>query len=323
VVPIEESPWSRTEAGWLAFLMHEDARDYYQARGPEVYVEAEPLNGLTLLASLREEEERTVRATDPISLFRSSEPWRPNPLIDDGTYRTLRLGLGLDRRNDRVEPTSGWLLRADWEYGVSSDYSPITLPRTIREPLPEDREYHYSRLWVDVRRYARFDPDTRLNLRMVGGGWVGGDPLPLQRRVSLGGGDLLPGYGFRARDCSPTQVVDPAGPALCDRALSLHAELRRRTGLGLLYRLQQGGLNGLDRIFGFDKADLVFFLNAGTAWLAGEGPGKVPVNRIPVISEWASDVGIGLDTGGLGLYAATALTGGEPIRFTVRLQRRF
>ncbi|MCL4864259.1 MAG: BamA/TamA family outer membrane protein, partial [Gemmatimonadales bacterium] len=273
VVPIEEAPWSRTEAGWLAFLMHEDTRDYYQARGPEVYVEAEPRSGITVTASLREDIERSVRATDPISLFRSSEAWRPNPLIDDGTYRTLRLGLGVDSRNDRVDPTSGWLVKADWEYGVSTDYAPVSLPRSIREPLPEDREYHFGRLWVDARRYARFDPDTRLNLRVVGGGWVGGDPLPLQRRVSLGGGDLLPGYGFRARDCSPDRYADPAGPALCDRALSVHAELRRRTGLGLLYRLQRGELTELDRIFGFDKAEVVFFLNAGTAWLAGDGPG--------------------------------------------------
>ena len=67
----------------------------------------------------------------------------------------------------------------------------------------------------------------------------------------------------------------------------------------------------------------MFFLNAGTAWLAGDGPGKVPVNRIPVLREWASDIGVGLDTGGLGFYAATALSGDEPIRFTLRLQRRF
>ncbi len=323
MAPIEETPWSRTEAGWLAFLLHEDPRDFYQARGPEIYLEAEPVKGLTFLASVRQDEERSVRATDPISVFRSGDAWRANPVIDDGTYRTARLGLGLDTRNDRVDPTSGWLVRADWEYGVSTDYAPLALPRSIRDPLPESREYHYRRIGFDVRRYARFDPDTRLNLRVVGGGWVGGDPLPMQRRVSLGGGDLLPGYGFRARNCGSDQFVDPAGPALCDRVLSVHAELRRRTGLGFLYRLQKGGLNGLDRIFGFDKADLVIFADAGTAWLAGAGPGKVPTNRIPVLREWAKDVGVGLDTGGLGFYASTALSGEEPLRFTIRLQRRF
>jgi cytoskeletal protein CcmA (bactofilin family) len=323
VVPVEASPWSRTEAGWLAFLMHEDSRDHYQAIGPEVYLEGEPFRGVTLVASLREDKERSVRANDPISIFRTDRPWRPNPVIDDGTYRTLRIGIGVDSRNDRTDPSSGWLVRGDWEYGASSSVAPVTLPRSVRDPLPDDREYHYARISLDARRYARLDPDTRVNVRLTAAGWVAGDPLPIQRRVSMGGGDLLPGYGFRDRNCHPTGFIDPSRPALCDRAISVHAELRRRTGLGLLYRLRRGEMTDLDRIFGFDRADLVLFANAGTAWLAGDGPGQVPVNRIPVFREWATDVGVGLDTGGLGFYLAKPLTDGGPFRFTVRLQRRF
>lgn len=323
IVPIEHQPWSRTEAAWLTFLLHEDPRDYYQAAGPEAYVELEPARGVSLLASIRAERERSVRASDPISVFRTGDPWRPNPLVDDGTYRTLRLGATLDSRNDRREPTSGWLVRGEWEYGVSGDVAPITLPRTIRDPLPDSREYHFARAWFDIRRYARLDPETRVNLRVTGGGWVAGDPLPIQRRVSVGGGDLLPGFGFRARDCHPPRFSDPSGAALCDRSLSVHAEVRRRTGLGLLYRLQRGDLTDLDRIFGFDRADIVLMVNAGTAWLAGDGPGRVPVDRIPVLREWATDLGIGLDTGGLGVYLSRPLSTGGPFRLTTRLQRRF
>lgn len=329
ILAVEEAPYSRTESGWLAFLLHDDVRDYYQARGPEVYLEAEPFRGLTVLASLRQDEERSVRASDPISVFRTGRPWRPNPVVDDGTYRTARLAVGLDTRNNRVEPSSGWLVKADWQYGVSTDFAPAGIPRSVRDPLPASREYHFGRLWVDARRYARFDPDTRLNLRVVGGGWTGGDPLPVQRRVSLGGGDLLPGYGFRDRNCNlgsaadPGNDADPARPALCDRALSVHAELRRRVNLGLLYRLERSQLTDLDRIIGFDRADLVLFANTGTAWLAGDGPGQVPVDRIPVLREWALDAGVGLDTGGLGFYVARSLVDREPVRFTVRLQRRF
>ena len=50
---------------------------------------------------------------------------------------------------------------------------------------------------------------------------------------------------------------------------------------------------------------------------------QVPNNRIPKFGEWDSDVGVGIDTGGLGLYAARALTRDEPIRLILRLQRRF
>lgn len=323
MVPIEGAPYSAIEAGWLAFLMHEDVRDWYQARGPEVYLEGEPLKGLTFLASLRQDQERSVRAADPVSVFRAEEPWRPNPVVDDGTYRTFRFGLGLDTRNNRIEPTSGWQVSANWEYGVSHDFAPVTLPRSVRAPLPTDREYHYGRIWFDARRYARIDPDTRFNLRVTGGGWTGGDPLPLQRRVSLGGGDLLPGYRFRDRNCNPAGLSDPTRLALCDRALSVHGELRRRINLGLLYKLRRTELTELDRIIGFDRADLVLFANTGTAWLSGDGPGQVPANRIPVFREWAADAGFGLDTGSLGLYLSRSLVDREPIRMTVRLQRRF
>lgn len=323
VLPIEAQPWSRVEAGWLALLMHEDAHDYYQSRGPEVYAEAEVLEGVIVSASLRNDQERSVRANDPISIFRTDRPWRPNPLVDDGTYRTARLGISLDSRNDRADPTSGWLVRGEWEYGVSRDFAPVALPRSVREPPPTDREYHFARAWADIRRYARLNPETRINLRVVGGGWVGGDPLPVQRRVSVGGGDLLPGYAFRDRNCNPGELADPARPALCDRALSVQAEVRRRVSLGLLYRLRRTELSELDRFIGIDRADVVVFANSGTAWLAGDGPGRVPTNRIPVLREWAADAGVGLDTGGLGFYLSRSLVDREPIRFTLRLQRRF
>lgn len=323
VVPVEHQPWSNGEAGWLAFVLHEDVRDWYQVKGVELYAEAEPLPGLTLLAGVRREQEQSVRATDPLSVFRSNEPWRPNPLVDDGTYTGTRLRLGLDTRNNRDVPTSGWLNTLEYEYATSTDAAPVNLPRAVREPLPTEGRYRYGRLWLDVRRYARIDPDTRVNLRIQGGGWLHGDPLPVQRRVSMGGGDLLPGYGFRDRRCNPAGLGDPSRPALCDRALSVHAEVRRRVNLNLLYRLGSGGLAEADRFIGFERADLVFFLNTGTAWLAGDGPGKVPVNRIPVLREWATDAGVGLDAGSLGLYVARSLVDREPVRFTLRFQRRF
>ena len=323
VVPIETQPWSNGEAGWLAFLLRQDTRDWYQAKGPELYVEAEPLRGLTVVGGIRHEQEQSVLATDPLSIFRTNDRWRANPLIDDGTYTTARLRLGLDTRNDPDAPTSGWLVATEWEHGTSSDFAPVNLPRAIRDPLPTEGRYRFGRFWVDARRYARIDPDTRLNVRVQGGGWLYGDPLPIQRRVSIGGGDLLPGYGFRARNCNPEGLADPSRPALCDRAVSVHAEARRRVNLNLLYRLGRSEVGEIDRFIGFERADLVVFVNSGTAWLAGDGPGKVPVNRIPVLREWATDAGLGLDAGGIGLYVARSLVDREPVRFTLRFQRRF
>ena len=49
----------------------------------------------------------------------------------------------------------------------------------------------------------------------------------------------------------------------------------------------------------------------------------MPVNRLPVLKEWAFDAGVGLDAGGIGAYLAKSLSEEEPVKFVVRLQRRF
>ena len=65
------------------------------------------------------------------------------------------------------------------------------------------------------------------------------------------------------------------------------------------------------------------FADAGQAWLVGSGPGHVPAGRIPAFSSWRVDAGLGVDWGGFGVYIAKAVTTGERLRFTVRLDHRF
>ena len=81
--------------------------------------------------------------------------------------------------------------------------------------------------------------------------------------------------------------------------------------------------HGLQRLFAIREPDLVFFGDAGKAWITGEGPGRVPNDRIPELREWQSDLGVGIDAGGLGFYLAQPLNQGFPLRFTLRLQSRF
>jgi hypothetical protein len=63
--------------------------------------------------------------------------------------------------------------------------------------------------------------------------------------------------------------------------------------------------------------------DAGIPWLVGNGPGQLPSNRLPVLSEWKADIGAGLDLGGIGFYFAKSVTGPEPVQVFFRLQRRF
>ncbi len=321
ISPIEDQPLSRTEAGWSAFLLQQDYRDFYQAEGVAGYLSYNVGHGVSVGGSLRRDAERSVPANDPISILRNNV-WRPNPLVDDGHYTTWRFNLDMDTRNDRDSPTSGWLVHADWEKSISLDAAPLTLPNEVRDPIAPGR-YSSSMIWIDARRYARIDPSVRAALHVVAGGWIEGDPLAVQRRLSLGGPDILPGYGFRSLNCAPASLADPSRPALCDRLVAAQLEVRTRTRMGLPFATPDPYVTALQRLFGIREPDVVIFGDLGKAWITGQGPGRVPNDRLPVLNEWSADVGFGFDAGGLGLYLAQPLTGNGPLLFTLRLQRRF
>ena len=323
VAPFEDQPLSAAENGWSAFLLQRDYRDYFERRGGGGLGWVQPTRSLRLTLSLRRDDERSVRATDPWSLLRNSDRWRRNPLSDDGHYFTAGAQLDLDTRNDHDAPTTGWQLRARYEHSTSDDVAPLALPEVVRPPIPTGGGYAFDRLTLDLRRYSRLSPSLRVNTRLRADGWIGGDRLPIQRRVSLGGPDLLPGYGFRAFTCAPRGFSDPSLPALCDRSITAQVEVRTRLPLNLGYRLRDRDTGAAGRFIGLEQADLVFLTDAGKAWLAGDGPGQVPANRIPSLHEWKVDVGIGLDAGEIGAYLVKGLSEDQPVRFLVRLQRRF
>jgi len=319
---IEEHTLPRDEIGWNAFLFQRDNRDYFYNEGFGLTAHSWLGRRVRLEGGVRYEEQGSVRANDPWSLFYNDDAWRPNPLIDDGHYLLFGARADYDTRNSRTAPTAGWWLRGWVEWGASDDVAPVTLPDAVREPLPTS-DYGYQRFQLDLRRYNRLSPDAAFNLRLWFGGWLGGDPLPVQRRLSLGGLDLLPGYGFRHINCGPTGYTDPAETALCDRAIVTQAEYRHRLDFRAGYTVRQPDGDEFTRFIGIDDPAVVVFGNAGSAWLSGDGPGKVPNNKIRSISEWKADLGIGLDAGGVGAYLAKSLSDGEPVRFFLRLERRF
>jgi hypothetical protein len=323
VASIEDQPLSKAESGWSAFLLQRDYRDYYERRGISGLAYVQPSSALRFELSLTRNSEGSVRATDPWSLFRNSDRWRRNPLIDDGHYFITGAQLEFDTRNDRDSPTTGWLIRSRFEHATSDDIAPVALPPVIRPTPPTGGGYATDRILIDARRYSRLTPGLRVNARVLADGWIAGDRPPVQRRVSLGGTDILPGFDFRAFTCAPRGFTDPADPALCDRMISTQLEVRTRLRLNLGYRMpdREGSRQG--RFIGIEEADLVLLSDAGKAWLAGPGPGQVPVNRLPVLGEWAFDVGVGLDAGEIGAYLAKSVSDGEPVKFVVRLQRRF
>jgi len=327
VTPVEDWGLHANEVGWAAFLFHRDYRDYYRNNGwlGRLAWQAEPPLGVSL--EYRYEHQRSVTARDPWTLFRSEEDWRPNPPIDEGHYYTISPGLTIDSRNDRDHPTSGLYFRGTLDFSQSNDASPHPLPPSVRDSIPANGSYTFTRAWLDLRSYFRLSQSGRLSARFILGGWAGGDPLPLQRRLSIGGTEPLPGYEFRQVSCSEN-ISDPAfagtSLAACDRVISLQMEYRGRLSIFPRYNPETGQAEGMGVVTRFLRGpDFVVLGDAGQAWLVGEGPGHIPSDHIPALDSWLADLGVGIDWGGLGVYLAKAVTGNEPFRFTVRLEHRF
>ena len=327
VSPVEDWGMRSAEIGWAAFLFHRDYRDYYLNKGVAGRVYAQLERQLQVTFELRREWQTSVSARDPWTVFRTQWPWRPNPPIDDGHYLTMAGTVTIDTRNDLTDPTSGWYARAQLEHSRSKDVTPQTgVPSSVRRAIPTDGSYAFQRVFFDLRRYARISPSARVNLRVLTGGWLGGDPLPLQRRLALGGPDPMAGYAFRESACHG-DIADPAFArtlvAACDRVLVVQAEYRGHIKLNWSYDPRDGRSDDGDALIRLDGPDLVVFYSAGQAWLVGNGPGRLPSNRIPTFGTWLQDVGLGTDWNGLGVYVAKAMTVGQPLRFTVRLDHRF
>src|SRR5947199_101529 len=283
VAPVEDWGLRAGEVGWSAFLFQRDYRDYYLSKGIAGRAFVQPNRSLRIDIEARHDWQTTVRARDPWTVFRNDQAWRPNPPIDDGHYTTLAGTLTFDTRNDRRDPTAGWFLRARFENSRSEDVTPQPgVPAAVRGPIPTDGSYAFSRLFVDFRRYTRVSPSGRVNLRVFAGGWIGGDPLPLQQRLSTGGADPLAGYGFRHSACNG-DIIDPAfggtGLAACDRVILAQAAYRGHIALHWSYGSSAPEAERAKSLFTHQGPDLVVLADAGQAWLVGGGPGRQPADR--------------------------------------------
>ncbi|MHB1310383.1 MAG: bactofilin family protein [Gemmatimonadaceae bacterium] len=322
---VEEWQMSGGESGLAAFALHRDFQDYYLRHGAEGFVKLHGGRDADLTLSLGNERWQGLRARDPVSLLRNEDAWRPNPGMDEGTMHLATARLRVDTRKREGSPWGGWFLDASVERGSG------TLARDpgLLTVIPRPERVVYARGFLDARRYNRLAPDASLNLRIVAGGWLSGDRLPMERRLSVGGPATLPGYDFRRAwrvtpdvlTCGGT--VLPGAPALCDRVMLLQAEFRRDFDLGWLRDdvREDWWRPGFNR-----HGAWVLFADAGRGWNIGRSDGAMlyPRDAVPGFATFRTDIGAGIDFGVVGLYLAKATTTAhEPVNVLFRMQHRF
>lgn len=339
--PIEAWHLTDLENSLSTFFLHQDFRDHYQRRGWTAYATLAPRESpFSATVEYREERHTSVAPGSPWSLFDNDEPWRPQPLAGEGRLNAVAAIAEIDSRSDERDPSNGWYVRAELEQALRST---LTRPEANAGTAFIVPARLYDGEWLagtlDVRRYNRISPSSRLNLRLAGGTSLNAEPLPPQRQHALGGEGTLPGFPLYALDCGARVTPVSKGAAGtegnfyprygCDSFALFQAEYRGDVSFRVElpwgrgdeeedvedeYGAEDGG--GYDRSIDADFG-WVFFVDAGRGW-STEG------NSYD--EDTAVDVGAGILVGDLGIYFAVPVADGRErggLNFFIRLAPRF
>ena len=185
----------------------------------------------------------------------------------------------LDFRNDKVDATSGWYMRADIEPFYEFNYGNAA-----------------GRVTVEGRTYFGFGEDDPFVLagRIKAGAVIGADlnEIPPDRLFFAGGGGSVRGYGHRS-----IGVDDGFGNIIGGRYLlegSLEARAKVTESIGVVGFLDGGYVAG-DEFPGID--DLRLGAGVGLRYYTGLGPLRadlaIPLNKQDGDPDYALYVGIG------------------------------
>lgn len=345
VDPIEDWHVSDLENGLSTFLFHRDFRDHYEREGWSVFATVSPVGSpLSLTAEHRRERHGSLPAGSPWALFGNSEEWRPQPLAAEGSLSSVVLRGTLDTRSDREDPATGWLVSGEMERAYDAD---LSRPAAVGvAPGADGPEYFpavsYSSFTtgrLDLRRYNRVSPSSRLNLRLLVGGSLTGDAVPPQRQHALGGEGSLPAYDLFRLDCGArskrvfrgstvgAQEPGEAAPPTfypsygCDGFALAQAEYRGALDFRFRWNTApwgdpDDGYEDEDDGWDVDWAsspDWIVFVDAGRGWDRHGGASEGLV----------ADLGFGFVFERLGVYLAVPLNEGGRVNLFARIGPRF
>ena len=331
MTPVE--PWQLPDpdAALAAFFGHRDFRDWFNRHGAKATARFNMSARSSFSADWSDERWASARSRKVFSVFGNGKAWRANPVVDAGRFHLGVLRANIDTRNDEINPSTGWLILAEYERGTGrmTDVGP-TSAGTRPSVSPQ---VTYGRGFVDLRRYNRLSPTTWINARLVLGGWLHGDDLPLERRFSVGGIGTVPGIDFREYEpgtvdvsqCSSGGPPPPGDPAQCERVALAQLEYRNELHSSLFDFLNARPIRL--RGIGFTvRPTAIAFVDAGRGWLVGQPSGTLQYssNSFPRFGTFRTDVGLGLDLGIIGVYVAKSVSSPkEPANVFLRVHRRF
>jgi hypothetical protein len=297
IVPIE-SALSRLEASLATFVLHRDYRDHYERRGWSAWARfGRPGSPYDARVEYRDERHAAVAPGQPWSLVDNQEPWRPQPLAASGALRSAAANLTYDTRNELRDPATGWHIRAGLEQGLGgslgyADGRPVAATFTAGS--------------LDLRRYARLNPWSRLALRAWAAGTLDAGELPAQRQHVLGGEGSLPGFAPFRFDCGARrELVNIDGTAFyplygCDHVALVQFEYQANFPWARRLTERVAGLEALAHTVRWSA-----FFNGGRAWTEPAARGAVRTGG----NDFSADAGLGLRLGAFGLYWAVPLSG--------------
>lgn len=332
ITPVETWQLPDPDAALAALADHRDFRDYFNRHGAKATATFYMSSRSSLSVDWGDERWAASGVRHVFSVFGNGKPWRANPQVDAGRFHTAVARANIDTRNNEDNPSTGWLILAEYERGTGMVTDPGPTSPSGR-PFPFNPQVTYGRAFLDLRRYNRLSPSSWINGRLVLGGWVDGDELPLERRFSVGGIGSIPGFDFRkyqpgivdVSQCSDGGAPPPGNPAQCDRVALAQIEYRNQLHSSFFDFLNARPIRL--RGIGFTvQPTAVAFVDAGRGWIVGQPSGTLVYSSrsLPRFGTFRTDVGLGLDLGILGVYVAKAVSSSkEPANVFLRVHRQF
>jgi len=319
VESIQDMGLTDRENSLATFILHRDYRDHYRRAGAAAYVRfARRDLPWDLTLEYRDERDRSLSPHGIWAIF--DDRWRDQPIVGEGTLRSGAATLQYDTRNDAITPAAGWFVNLGIERGLGGS---LQYPAPVADTLPfpfATANPDFTAGIVDVRRYVRLGPSSRMAVRAFAAGSVDGKPLPSQRQLALGGEGTLPGYGLFTFDCGARRgALQYASGQFypyygCDRAMLFQIEYQSALPLARKLGEWMGFRGDLGESIGW-----VAFFDTGRAWTDvnarfGRGGGQ---------DDFAADAGLGLRIERIGVYWAYPLSGhGRGVNLFVRIAPR-